>query len=244
VQSLPPILPWVGVLLLFLLPANRSGRALWVLVPLVLLESVRWLADSPLSFIPSESFNMLAEAFVRLAFGTAALWLASPYLTLRSRVAAFFLTLLVLGVASVAAVLVAIDFKEAGVETAGILVFVGVLAAIATVALSLTARFCRSRATLIRFSTVLFAWLALVWVALLVGVRVLTGSAGPAWSEAGMVALGLAAATFAAIWPFVVLAFANPWYRDRFFTFLALAPNPAPIEANGPPPPNGLPPAP
>ncbi|HNQ90027.1 MAG TPA: hypothetical protein PKM73_15530 [Verrucomicrobiota bacterium] len=237
--TFPAILPWIGILLLLLLPANRSLRAWWILVPLLVIGALRWTVSAFFGSIPSEAVDMMGGAFVGLAFGLSALWLASPYLSKPSRWVVFFLMLLVLEAASVLAYLGALDFSEAGLEVLSVLGFLAVMALIAAMALSLTARVCRRRPSAVLFSIVVYFWLAVLWAIPALAVWMisgLSGGFGPELYQMVIAALVMALATFAVVWPFVLLAFLSTWYRDRLFRFFRLG-DPAP-----PAPPPATPP--
>lgn len=224
--TFPAVLPWIGIVLLLLLPANRNVRAWWILTPLLLINATRWIAASFPLFIPSEAIDLLGAAFVGLAFGISALWLASPYLTRPSRWAVFFLMLLVLAIASGLAYLGALDFSEVGAQEFGMLMFLAVLTLMVAMALSLTARVCRRRPTAIGLSMVLFLWLAVLWMipgCAVWAISRISGSLGPQGYMIMGTMLVMALVTFVVVWPFVLLALVSSWYRERLVHLFDLA---------------------
>lgn len=241
---LPPLLPWLAVLLLLVLKPNRTARAWWIWLPLGVVAGLASSATAQLETLPSELVRSLGQNYTSLAFGAAAVWLLSPHLQHPLRFAGFVKILLTCAAMTAFAHIVRADWEE-GFETFAHLVFVGVCALVTVAALSLSGLVARHRyrPVGIALSSLVFVvafWLMISMPFFLV---VSVGQGIGLWLEFFTVVLSLAAVTFATLLPFLLLAYASSFYRERFKHLLRLesltvpppiAPAPEPAPANAP----------
>ncbi len=218
---LPEVLPWMAVLGLLLLRPNRDVRAWWVWVPLVTVNAV---AGGVLSLAPTELADQFLEPFTSLAFGVAAVWLLAPYLGTKSRLVLFFAALLSLGLGSVGTQVLRADWSGGGPERFGVLVLLGVCAFTLALAICLTSLMCRHRFAGLRVALWSLVWLAVAWTLTTAPVWVvaLVVRGGGSTQVLGFIA-GLTLATFLSLLPFLLLSFAQPFYRQRLRAFLRVA---------------------
>lgn len=222
---MPQLLPWLAILGLLMLKPNRCASAWWVWVP---LGCVAGLASAPqpvLALLPSSQFEMILELIGALGFGLAAAWLLSSYLAWKHRLLAFLGFLLALGGFSMLAFVARQGWEGFGLETLQVGVFLGVSVLVISVAVSLAGLVCRSRYGWLRLSLWLVAALAVVWL-LVIGpffVITLISSRGNVPVLVGFAAIGVATGvTFGTLLPFLVLSFANGFYRERLKALLHL----------------------
>jgi hypothetical protein len=223
VNPLPRLLPWLAVLLLFLLPRNRAWPAWWIWLPLVCGVMLQPGLRMILTSIPSQPLDLLGQAFAALVFGNAAFWLVSAYLGWKHR----FVTFLGLFVAlcGFAGLTLACSGEEVGPELWVSYILIAFGAFVISLSLNLAGWLCRHR----------YGWRRLTWwlMVCLTVVSVLTttpflvfafiasqGSTGVGESLMGV--LLLAGICFATILPFLVLSFVNSFYRERLKALLHL----------------------
>jgi hypothetical protein len=220
---MPLLLPWLGLLVLLTRRENRGWPAWWVCLPLAAVTALIWGARPLFSFVPSTALDLFCESLQAVAFGVAAVWLLSNLLgSVPSRVAVFFGTILVLGGFSLLAYAVRQDWS--GPEAAGGLMLLGFFGGASALALSLAGRACQRRYAPLRLSCWVYAWLAAALMAVAAPFFLLAAlSGGPGWREGFfflVTVLTLATATFTVLLPFLVLAFASPFYRRRIEALL------------------------
>jgi hypothetical protein len=224
-SMMPQMLPWLAILALLMLKPNRCASAWWILVPLALVGGVACLPESVLELLPTSQFEMFLELIGALGFGLAAVWLLSSYLAWKHRMLALLGTLLVQGVFGTFACLVRQGAEGLGVETLqiGMFLMAGVL--VIAVALALSGLMCRGRYCWLKLSLWLMAALVVVWL-LLIGPFFIIGviaSGGNVPVIALFSILGVASGmTFCVMLPFLVLSFANGFYRERLKALLHL----------------------
>lgn len=228
---LPRLLPWIGLLLLLLLPANRVGPAWLVGLPLVAVLAVGKLAGAAFSFLPAEGLDALLDPVAGLAFGLAAVWLLAGHLGRRHR----FLTFLGMFGVLAGFGLLYVSRREWGEEwfyTFQTLILLATGALITATALSLAGRICRRRHHPIPVSMMvavclLGAWLIVPLAATVIGVT-LSGHAPSPGEIAGIVAVLVMVACihFVCLLPFLLLSFINPLFRQRLEDLLSLEPDP------------------
>jgi len=218
----PKLLPWVMVLLLLALRANRNLRAWLIWLPLVASLAVQAGLGVALGFIPSEPLDMLCQVVLSLAFGAAALWLTFPCLTSRYRFLAFLKAMLVLGFAASLAFATGQDWADVGGEVIAGFVAVGMLALVTAAALTLSGRNCRRRYHPLRLSLWLVVWLAVGAIVVLTPFAVFAALTAGVEAAAGFGAAILAgvAVAFGSLLPFLLLSFANLFYRERLKQWL------------------------
>jgi hypothetical protein len=225
---MPQVLPWLAILALLSLKPNRCASAWWVLVPLVCVAGVASAPQPLMEFLPSSQFEIFLELLGALGFGLAALWLLSSYLGWKHRMLAFLGIFLAQGVFSMVAFVVLrqvwVD-KDVWPETLQLGIFLPVSVLVISVAMSLAGLLCRRQYGWLRFSLWLIAALVVVWV-LVIGpffVFAVISSNGSVPLVAVFGAVGVAVGfTLGVLLPFLVLSFANRFYRERLKALLHL----------------------
>ena len=220
----PQVLPWVGILALLLLRPNRCGSAWWILVPLGLVGVVV-SAPTLLGILPPAEFELFMGLFSALVFGVAAVWLLSGYLAWKHRMLAFLGVLVVQAVCSAVVYMIGHGWDGVRGETIAMLTAVGASALVMAAALTLTGLVCRGRYGWLRLSLWLVAALVVLWL-LVIGpffvVAVISSSGNvPLWAIFPTVGAA-SGITFGALLPFLVLSFANGFYRERLKGLLHL----------------------
>jgi len=223
-SPLPRLLPWLGVLLLLALAANRTARAWWIWVPLLLLALGENALRPLLGFIPSSLFALFCLAFSSLAFGVAGVWLLAPHLIHRLRFVVYLKMVGVVAGCSAVAYLARADW-EAPAEAIGFVVFLGICVLIAVTGLALAGRLCRGRYRPVNLALWLAAAVTALWLLVASPFVLLASATGNSvdWIELAQVILSFAALTYAVLLSFVVLAFANGFYRLRLIALLRLS---------------------
>ena len=218
----PQVLPWLAILALLMLKPNRCAMAWWILVP---LACVAWASNPPESLrelLPSSQFDIFLELIGALGFGLAAVWLLSGYLDWKHRMLAFLGILVALGAFGL---LTCVVRQGLGIETLQAGIFVAASALVISVALTLAGLVCRGRYGGLRLSLWLFGALVLVWL-LVIGpfaviAAIASGGNVPLGQFLGVVPM-MAGFSFGVVLPFLVLSFANGFYRERLKGLLHL----------------------
>jgi hypothetical protein len=231
-SRLPSLLPWLAVLLLFLLKQNRCAQAWWVWLPLVGITTLTFGLQPVFSFIPSNAVQAMADLMTALAFGLTALWLVSPHLTPKPRILAFLGILATCGIFAAVVYTLKGDWVENSVETGSFLVILAFCVLQLALAIILTSLMCRRRYTPMRFLIWLLAWLTAAWFAAAAPFFILAapgGGAGETLVAFVTGVLSLALGSFLIVLPFLILAFASAFYRQRVLDLLQLPGARAPI---------------
>jgi hypothetical protein len=222
--------PWVCLLVLLLLPANRNLRAWAVLVPF----SVLWLALSLMTKIPMSGNNAIAIdqyvfALQSLAFGLSALWLFSHHFGGRNRV-------VVLAIAAAFLALVAVmgSFLPGNPLLDKVYVTLFVLFAAQgiglTIALAVGGFLCWKRYGPWRFALSVALGLLLLnglYGIILMGLAILLSDMGGQSAGYWVFGLGMfvamnTLASLIILLPFLILTFTNRLYRERFYAIFRL----------------------
>ena len=247
---LPLLAPWIGLLLLLLLPANRRAQAWWVLVPLAFLSGLEVVLRPAFSSLPEEALTPLGLTFTSLAFGLAALWLLAKCLSGLSRVAVFFLMLVIVGGGALVAFAFRNDWEGGGPMSLVFLALPAIGALVLSLSLTLSALVCRRTYRPLRFLLgvslfVLAGWLV-VAAPVLIPLTIVSVVSGNDLELAAPLAAAavLALLTLAVIFPFLSLAFLEPHFRNRLTMLLHLPPRSPPAQTDGPLPPIAPPPLP
>ena len=229
------LLPWLLILLpLFLFRPNRSPKAWWIWVPVVISA----LAGFAIICLTTDYDRDLSQAVGSFTVGLAALWLLMPFLGSRYRIVAFFKALPVLAGFSLLAFLPTLlgdrngwlDFRP----YLAVLLAVGSL--VAMLALTLGGWCVRRRFGRIRFVCWLAVWTMLAWTVIATPFIIIGSLHGHlAWEQVCLPILGISGVTLAPLLPLVLLSFIQPFYRARLFTFLNL-PQPGPSAGATAPP--------
>lgn len=226
---LPPLLPWLGILLLLAVKSNRCGTAWWIWAPLGAMGGVAWLIQNGLE----DPFSELVEVPLALAFGLAAVWLLAAPLRQTHRLKTLLLLVVTLAGFSVAGFVIKQGSDFWGAEGMGLAITTAVAAAVTSVALSLGGRLCRHRYSPLRVCVWLLAALVAVLLVVItpffIWVKAFSPRPVPILVLFGAVGTGVGIC-FGALLPFLVLAFANGLFRERFEQLLHLEPKaPPPI---------------
>jgi hypothetical protein len=213
---LPPLLPWLGVLLLLVLRPNRVASAWWIWLPLGCVFVVEAAMGVLLEFIPSEAIDLFRQVVHALAFGVVAIWLTAPYLASQFRFLAFLKMLLVQGGACLFVWLLQQNWSEFDDEQGAALISLGVLSLVVVGALCLAGFHCRQGFRPVRFMLSLGLWV-LAGVALAVlpfALFAAVSQGAEVWLPFGISILVGAGVCFALLLPFLVLCLANHFYRE------------------------------
>ena len=214
----PQVLPWLAILALLMLKPNRCASAWWILLPLACVAGVACLPDSALEFLPWFPSELYLETIGVLGFGVAAVWLLSSYLAWKHRMLAFLGMLIALGVFCLLALVLRLGGGGVGTEAMQLGLFLAVGGLVMSVALTLAGLACRGRYGVLRLSFRLIAALMVLWM-LLIGpyfVITLYASAGNDLLTVLLQMMATATGiTFGVMLPFLVLSFANGFYRER-----------------------------
>ena len=235
---LPVLLPWLGILCLLLLKPNRCAQAWWIWAPVGCVAAIASALQSELSFVPSALLDVISGAAGALGFGLAAVWLVSSYVGWKHRLLALVGILLALGGFSLAAFVIRQGLEGAWLEMfqGGILLAAGI--GVTSVAMALAGLACRGRYGPVRLSLWLIAALLVLWL-MVIGpffVLAMISSSGnvPVIALIGAV-LCTAGICFALLLPFLMLSFANGFYRERLKGLLHLGCQPLPPVIGSPP---------
>lgn len=223
----PALLPWIIILALLALKANRRPAAWLIWLPVLGLVAIARSVPA------TAGTDFLLDAVPALAFGLAAVWLLADYLFRSNRLLAFIWMLIVLLVFSGSAFCFQHAFDLVNLLPSGIVLALAV--PVSALALSLAAWFCRNRPGSLALLLSVFLLLLGLWLA----------AAAPffaiAWSSSGgrigayefLLPVFIAAtANFVILLPFLVLSAVNPFFRERCRALLhltAAAPIPSPI---------------
>ncbi len=226
-NPLTVLLPWVGVLLLLLLKANRTAQAWWIWAPFCGVAGLSGIVPSALASWPSRELGILQELVVAIAFGLAAAWLVSTCLGRRQQLVTFLgFVLVLLGSSSFIMLIGRVGNRDGLAWPAGEFAVATSLAIAA--ALTLAGLLCRRRyrpLVLCLWVLVLLlpVWLSIIvlWLmidALRLGFTIDTHQIEVWCQDTG----GLVRLSFAVLLPFLILSFANAFYRERLKGLLCL----------------------
>jgi len=220
-NPLPALLPWLAILLLLLLKPNRCAQAWWIGVPLACVAGAACVPQLAPNLLPSSQFEVLVELISALGFGLAALWLVSSYLAWKHRLLTFLGMLLTQAGFSMLAFAIRHGWEEdIWLETLQLGIFLAVIVLVISVAVSLAGLVCRGRYGWLRLSLWLIAALAVIWP-LVCGPFYLISHV-PAMVIFGVVGVAVML-TFGLLLPFLILSFANRFYRERLKGLLHLS---------------------
>ncbi len=236
---MPQVLPWLLILALLMLKPNRCAPAWWIWIPLACVGGLTCTPQSLWEQVPSAQFELLLELVSALGFGLAAVWLLSSYLGWIHRILAFLGMSLMLGVFSALAYFIRQSWEGMGVETLGFGVFLGVGILVVALALTLAGLVCRGQYSCVRLSLWLITALVAAWF-LIIGpcfiIGMLSSGANVSVKELLLFVAVVSGITFGVLLPFLVLSFANGFYRGRLQGLLHLGGAPPPPVIDVPPP--------
>jgi hypothetical protein len=227
---MPLALPWLALLALLMLPPNRTGRAWWIWLPLAGVVALTSMLRALLESFPGMGFDMAADLASALAFGPAALWLLATYLKDKHRFLVFLAMLVIQGAISL---LAWGGMSDNGLDPEFFLPAMGCWVGTSSAALSLAGWVCRRRYGPRRFLNWFVVWLAIGWTCVMAPFFFSALATGGSRVYAMFGTVIAAATGFVLLtWlPFLVLSFANPFFRERLTSLLKLpaaAPGSAP----------------
>jgi hypothetical protein len=232
---LPVLLPWLAVLLLLLLKPNRCAQAWWIWVPVGCVVGVEAALFSEGSFLPSGLGDVVGGCLSALGFGLAGVWLVAGHWGWKHRALAWLGITFTLGAISVLLYLVRQSLEGGGIEMAQGVMLVAAAAAVMSAALTLAGWACRGSYGRWRLAGWLLVALVLVWLVLIGPFFILAMIFSPGGMPVSALLGGvgsLAGSCFGLMLPFLILAFANSFYRDRLKSLLHLdQPTPPPVVA-------------
>jgi hypothetical protein len=224
---MPELRPWLLILALLLFKPNRCASAWWIWAPLGFLIVATNMPQLVLGHLASSQFERYLDCLGVLGFGMAAVWLLSSYLGWRNRL----LSLAGIGVfGSLACVL------KQGWGGFDVVFFPGMCVLALSLSLTLAGLACRGRYGWLRVSLWLMAVVMVFWLVEL-GSRVWSRGDCPVLRFLWIVGME-AGLTFGALLPFLVLSFANGFYRERLKGLLHLGDAPPPPVITPPMPPS------
>ena len=229
---LPLLLPWLAVLGLLALPSNRTARAWWIWVPLAGLALIGAAVGEVADAANNEGLSYPAQAVVAAVFGMAAVWLLGSSLARRWRAVSIALMTLAFVAVSLLAFVVSPlwerlwDMRRWESEIILYLLLFWVASGLViSGAMNLTGWMCRKRFSRWRVSLLLPLWLWVMW--LVAGIAlgcVMTFAFNDnfEWKGILLAALILTLPTFLVMLPYLILSFANSFYRERLKDLLRL----------------------
>jgi len=228
--SAPGLAIWLALILALVLPkANRDRRILLILIPLVVVNLL-WLAFKKVSGMPSATASQFDTVFHSMAVGIAVLWLVESYF---DRFGGFVRFLMFFGTLVAVACLGILSYStelsnEAAVFFA-MLVFFSITVLAATTA---AGKLCRGKYRPLRFMLWLALWnivasLFTTFGFFVVGNLIMSSGGSATYSLETILMLILVGLAFGLCLyvlnlPFMILGFANPFFRKRFNACLRL----------------------
>jgi hypothetical protein len=217
------LVPWLGILGLLLLKANRSPAAWLIWVPLLAVLPATLVLRPALDFMPSGMLEAFLEAIVALGLGLGVVWLVGHRLRRQYRILTWLLLLVVLGGSSLLVYAVGRDWDEDWSSAAPALLLLGLSVLVVSLALGLAGLCCRGRYRPAPFFAWLVFWLPAVWLALATPffLFALMASGGEApWGQFLVGILVMAGVNLTVLVPFVILSVGHPFYRERLADLL------------------------
>jgi hypothetical protein len=251
VGAVTPMLAWLIILGLLVLPrANRTARAWWVWLPLLVVAAIAKGVTALPTMDNPETVVVFGEVPLSLAIGLAALWLLWPGVIGRSRWTTFFLGLLVLELASFGAFALRHDWQHSGMPGRA---FWGLLLAMCAfcvlAATNLAGRLCRDAYSWRKFTRWVLVWLmaeALIFSAGTVILVLARGEVPPmAWFAIPLVSGMCGLILFGILLGFLILSAVHPFDRQRLEALAAIGraacapPSPTPPEPRADAPASG-----
>jgi hypothetical protein len=227
---LPKVLPWLVLLGLLALRRNRTAQAWWIWAPvacgLALPAGISALLNALSDSLPGQIPDLFSEVAQALNFGLAATWLLAGGLGWKHRFLTFLGILFTLAGAGALTFVCAVVGDNAGFEVLGAVITLGLCALSIGGGLTLAGLLCRTRFGAVRLTLWLVASLVAVSLAVLSPFFVIALLSNPreveVWGYLLLSLLALAGAQFICLLPYLVLSFANTFYRERLKALLHL----------------------
>lgn len=216
----PRLVPWLAILGLLLLNANRRREVWLVWIPLLAVAGLAMGIEQWLGFLDSELRDAVSLMVMALGFGWAAMLLLAPWAPWPRDLGRFGWQLLVLGLFGLLGLALGRDWGNENFMDIMSIVYPVLLQFVVfalAAALSFAGWFVRGRFGIPVFLKWFCFWLIVVWLLLAVPCVALASFGG---RQASVAVLTLAAccslASFVAALPFLVLATVSPMFRRRF----------------------------
>ena len=226
----PTLTLWLALIAAFVFnKANRNVQALFILVPLLIVNVLGLLFKKAMGFRSADA-EMLSMIFHSLTVGITVLWLSAPKLSNRNRLVTFVLALAVMAVFGL---LGARSYGRLRLseKSGGVAVMVAMSASAILVGLALTAWQCRERYSRLRFLLYLAFWSVIASLAsALVVCLIVFAIERPGFPiveallQILVVGLVLGVCAYVIVLPYLILALVNPFFRQRFYACLRLKP--------------------
>jgi len=227
IDNITGLAVWVVLVLAFVLfKANRSGKALLILIP-VLVVNVLWIGVKKVTGMPSSSAGQFDVMFSAFTIGLATVWLLSHRFAGLNRFVVFLLTVLAMTVTYALSVLSysGLEFTE---ETMMLAVFFIAVMAAALLAFALTGWRCRKNYTALRFMLWLALWCpvlclfamfayaltAFVIIAMIMHQSI---SIGDVLIQIPLVGLLIGGVLYLLLLPYMILVLNCDLFRQRFY---------------------------
>ncbi len=242
---MPLLLPWLGVLGLLAARPNRTGRAWWIWAPVLLVAGAALALRFLVGVIGpvEEVLDMFGQVALAVGFGLAAVWLLG-FLFARQHGLLVFLGVLLIQCVVSAAVLLASIQADNALEQVGFFIFLLLAGAGIALALALAGQARRRLRLRLGFPLWTLIFLLAMWLLGISPFIVLSQLSGGFAPAGGMLigALCVGAASFALLAPFLILASANAFYRERLQAMFGIPTMPAASAGIPQAPPPPLPP--
>ena len=227
----PSLIPWLALLGLLLVRANRCASAWWIWVPLGALALFTTFLAHALDWLPSPLNQVFSDLLLLLGFGTAATWLLAEWLGPRHRALTFFGILLVGAVFSFIAYVFSQDLTGMDAEIVGTGMIGALAVGVFALSLTLGGWVCRKRYRPVRLCLFTLLFMAGFWSLIAAPFLVFALIAARGRVSVGadfLVPLaGIILVSFLAVFPFLLLSFGNGFYRARLGRLLKLGRAPA-----------------
>lgn len=243
--TLPGFIIWLVLILAIVLPKeNRNPPILLIFIPLVIVNLV-WLAFKKISGMPSSSASQFDTIFYSMAVGIVVLWLLVRYFEKFRGFVRFLLSFVtVVAVAGLGTLSYTTEFSN---EVILFLAFFGFLTITILCAATAAGKLCHWKYRPLYFMLWLAVWMLLVSLCttfgfFIVGTVLMSSGSWPDIPEMikmlSLVGVTIGLCLYVLNLPFMILGFANPFFRERFCACLcpnsmtATAPNPDAISSN------------
>lgn len=237
-SPIPGLIPWLALLILLALPANRTLKAWWIVVPVAVLVLAALKVDAVLSSLniaPGAEFGRIYKA---LAMSAAAVWLLLPYLKKSYRILSYLLMLVVWGLGGAAAFIIGAVFSLGDETTLPMLITLAVLTFCTVAAFVLSGLLCRKHYRPVRLAVWPAVFLGALPLIVTVPIILIANAAGGLvpWKEVIGAILGVSEGCYLVLLSFLVLSFANSHFRRGLKELLHLDSDPKPPGQPLPPP--------
>jgi len=218
---------WLVLILTIVVPkVNHNIHVLWIVAPLVVLNLL-YFAFKKISGMPSSAALQFDILFQSMMIGISVLWLLANYLVRFGGIIRFllsFVTMII--VAGLGILSFSTEFSSETDMFLALFVF-AVLTMLA--AITLSRRFCGGKYRPVRFILWLALWTILGSIFAMIGfiiVGTIIMSSGPDLSEMlsiiGFGGLIFGLCLYMLNFPFMILGFVHPFFRERFCTCLGM----------------------